>query len=98
MRAARPRRARSPPPARAAPSSPAVARLDRVQAREAVQEQPPAVPRDGDEGAVREAEHLPSGTRVQGVDAVLAVAEVDDPVDDRGRAGDLARGGKAPAR
>src|SRR6266511_4514836 len=75
----------------------AINHLDRVEAGEAVQEQAPPVSGDGDEGAVMEAEHPPPGARVQGVDAVLAVADVDDSVDDRGRAGDRPRGRVPPA-
>jgi hypothetical protein len=58
-----------------------------VKAREPVQEQAARVAGNRHEGAVVEAEDLLPGACVQAVDPVLAVAEVDDPVDDRGRSG-----------
>ena len=63
-----------------------------------MQEQPASVPRDGHEGSIREAEHLPAGARVHAVDPMLPVAEVRDPVDDRRRARDRPPGREAPDR
>src|SRR5207247_8014768 len=94
---ARRRRARRPPPARATPSS-SPTRLDRVEPRETMQEEATPVPRDGHEGSVGEAEHLPAGDRVHAVDPVLPVAEVGDAVDDRRRAGDRAACAERPDR
>ena len=65
--------------------------LDRVEPGEAVEKQAAPVPGDRYERPVREAEDLAAGAGVEPVDAVLAVAEVDDAVDDRGRAGEIGR-------
>ena len=90
------RRSAAPPRRpRSGPSSPGLV-LDGVEPRKAVQEKPPRVAGDRDEGAVRKAEDLPARARVQAVDPVLAVAEVDDAVHDRRRSGDSARGREAP--
>src|SRR5256885_9012839 len=72
------------------------ARLDGVDPREAVQEEPHPVPRDRHVLAVRKAQHPPPGADLDADDAVREAADVRDAGDDYGRPRDRATGGDTP--
>src|SRR5581483_7516997 len=71
-------------------------RRERVHLPVPVQVEPPPVRDDGRVPAVGKAPELPAGARVEAVRAAGERGEVDDAVDDRGRARDRAVRVEAP--